>query len=124
MLVIRKEQMRSFELATQQRFYGEIADLVKNQFPNEVTDMDNDELRRRVAKSAADAVAFGIRPSDSRAIAMYVMLVLVVGPRFDRVPAIHQTMSNRSLAPEARMYALLDVDSGIDWSAARAIAQA
>ncbi len=106
MLTIRASQMRVFDLQMKAELERQVAEHAKAHFPQAVQALGAGQLAERAALGVSRAREHGF---ESRAeLFSYVNLMFVLGPDFDRDPALPwvQAPLRSGQRPELRMAAL------------------
>jgi hypothetical protein len=117
MLSIRPEQMRVFDEEAKQTFIGDIARELREQYPEEVEGVTSGDLRRLVAEGLERASRYGFRKKYS--LSMFVQLLFLAAPDFDRYPPIRYILSHPGLAPDDRVDHVIQTMRDSDWTEIR-----
>jgi hypothetical protein len=97
MQMIRSPQMRAFRYAARNSYLLCIADKIRDAQGSTVAELTDEELHRRCNFALDRAVEAGLTWASS--VYIYVSLAILLGPHFDRIPAITALLDG---APEER----------------------
>jgi hypothetical protein len=85
-MIIRQEQMRSFEQAAQGRFETEMLEHLKQDFPSAVAGVGDDALRRFIKQGTERAGEYGFKARGP--VRMFLDFMVLLGHEFDRDPML------------------------------------
>jgi hypothetical protein len=86
-MIIRAEQMQTFEAAGQAGFEAEVVEHVKQTFPHSVAGVEDAGIRKLVSKACADARGYGFRASGP--VRMFVDFAVLLGHEFPNDPLLY-----------------------------------
>jgi hypothetical protein len=81
-MIIRSEQLATFDDVMQQRYCDELRKLLREKFPQLVQRLDDQMLFDRIVAAVKSARAFGVRTGEG--ILGYVGLAIAAGPAFNQ----------------------------------------
>ena len=117
-LVIRAAQMKAFEDADELIFRQRVFDHLRSEYPAAVANLCDDELFRRIELAINWAHRF--RFTTQASVLGYIVLMFIVGAKFDNHPSIHEILHQEWIPPDARLSYLADAISPDEWDEARA----
>jgi hypothetical protein len=94
MLMISRTQVATFEARAQESFRERVLVYVKDILPAQTEKRGESDLEQLVRDSETRASTYGI--VTERGITKWVCLSLLIGPAFDRLPAVHQMLTDSS----------------------------
>jgi hypothetical protein len=84
MLVIRNDQLRMFDLLSQERYVTKLCHHLVGMFPDRTDAWDDETLRALATQAVERAAGYGI--VTERGVATFAELMVVFGERFDLEP--------------------------------------
>lgn len=117
MLIIRQEQMAIFNRAQTPQLCFHICEFLRSEFAADLEAVSDAELLRRVMDGYRRASRYGFERRDS--IAGYIVLLLMVGSRFDEHPRIREILEQKHVPPDVRFAYLEQAVSKEQWEEAR-----
>jgi len=117
MLIIRQEQMAIFRRAQTPQICLQICEFLRSEFAADLETVSDSELLRRVTDGYRRASRYGFERRDS--IAGYIVLLLMVGSRFDEHPRIREILEQEHVPPDLRFAYLEQAVSMEQWEEAR-----
>ena len=105
MLVIRAAQIATLQNTLQERFLDETLAQLRVDCHGETEHLPDTDLRRRVLEGMARAQQYGICSASS--LQVFVTTMFVLGPHFDRHPAVAKLLHDTSREPEDRLEAVI-----------------
>lgn len=117
MLRIRPEQMRALDRAGAEQLLGTLCAHLRRGAIGGADQLPPEALRARVAGAISVARRHGMARHD--AIAAYVTLMFLLGPRFDRHPSIQRILEERASPPDAIVDEMLRRLEDGDWREAQ-----
>ena len=119
MLTIRKSQMKIFQNDAERNFLTEILERLRYSHSAAIKGMEDAVLHKRVAHGITCARGYGLTWKTN--LTVFVMLMLDLGPGFDRYPTFLKCLTDINLEPDERMGVLLTQMTEDDWWRARQI---
>jgi hypothetical protein len=110
MLTIRAAQIQAFSEAAGELFVQRALEYVCRQDGGKATA----ELADRIRSAYRRASGLGV--TSERALLVFVVLSLEVGPGFDEWPGIRAALEDPRLTPDERVLTLVDRTSPADWT--------
>jgi hypothetical protein len=117
MLIIRDKQREAFIPIRDEARIVAITGHLQKHAAEACHALNDAKLRALVAQGIADGSSFGLR--SLRALAGFVGLSLIVGPRFFRHSSVRAVLEDPSIPPEQRVQALVARLSAREWRAAQ-----
>lgn len=114
---LRNEQIDTFEGELTLRFVDRIAEHLREHYASSVQNIDPKVLRARVAHGLDTARSFDL--CTDRATAKFVVLMIIVSPRFHRTPAFSRILRDKQIPPQEKINAIIERATEEDWEAAR-----
>ena len=102
---LRPEQIAAFEEEAQQGFRSRVVVYLRHRLPVQTAMLTEGDLLARVQLLQQRARAYGV--VSERAVAKWAFLGIVLGERFDGIPAIHEYLRNNHLTPMAKVDGLM-----------------
>ena len=115
-MVIRNDQMDTFDQETTRRFATRVAAHMREEHAAAVEDIPDDELERRCADGVARGRAFGLTLDGP--LTAFAALTFLVAPDYYECDRIKRYLEDESLPPDDRMDRLLREATVQDWAAA------
>jgi len=118
MLIIRKEQMKVFQQQAERNFIDSVVKQLRSDHTAAVKDIPEDTLYKRVE--------YGIEQAREKYeltwqnnLITFVILLFEIGPDFDRLPVFQKYLTDDSIPPDDRIFALLGETTEADWENAQ-----
>jgi hypothetical protein len=118
MLKLRAEQMAAFSSAASERHVQSVLTYVRDRYPDYVKTIPLDEALGRIRWGLQLAGKAGV--TDSRAAALFTVLLFGAGPTFYVHPACKSRLKNPRLHPNERVQSLFAASEEIPWDEIRA----
>ncbi|XXX72634.1 DUF4123 domain-containing protein [Sorangium sp. So ce134] len=116
---IRAAQMAAFQRHAEQGFVERAASFLRERTPEAIAGLDGETLRRRIEAGLLRARRRGIQRGDSQM--MFVSLMFLVAPGFDRHAAVERVLRDPDIPPDEAILRLGLNLSEEDWREARAL---
>ena len=114
MLIIRKEQMEVFQTALDEDFVVRLSGLIREEYPEDVADFDDEELHDLVRDCLARAERYGLTWESS--LTLFVVLMFEIAPNFDRQPHIQLLLRDPNIPPDERIDWVVKHARHEDWA--------
>ncbi len=98
---IREEQIDEFRRQSEEEFVENVASDLRENQPDKVADIDEQELRRRVRFGLEKAQKYGM--TGQYPIAMFIELMFMVAPDFDEYPLVNSILKDNQIPPNDRV---------------------
>lgn len=106
MLVIRAEQIEAFDRAAREEYHRELAGYFRATIPAALAGYSDEVLLTRIAAADRRACDWGVVTPDG--LVQFIGLDLVVGERFDQLPASRRYLESAATTPDTKVHLLFD----------------
>jgi len=113
MLFIRQGQMDVFQQYMEKNFIRSLATDLRQEHPDDVDDLDDPELYRRIAIGIQKAENYGL--DDDYSLELFITLMFTTAPNFDSHSLFQEVLHAQDLAPERRLDYAIEISTDEDW---------
>jgi hypothetical protein len=105
--------MDVFQQAMEQSFVRTLARDLREEHPDDVIDLDDMELHRRINIGIKKAISHGL--DDDYSLELFVTLMFTAAPNFDHHPLFQDVLETQNLPPEQRLDYAIEFSTDEAW---------
>ncbi|MEZ5581414.1 MAG: hypothetical protein R3F37_00235 [Candidatus Competibacteraceae bacterium] len=113
MLIIRQDQMDAFQEYMENNFVRSLARDLRREHPEEVADLNDAELYRRIDIGIEKATGHGL--DDEYSLELFIMLMFTTAPNFDRHALFQDVLKTQEIPSEQRLDYAIEFSTDEDW---------
>ena len=100
-MLVRNGQIDEFKKQSEKDFVEEVANDLRENHPDKVAGIEEQELRRRVEYGLGKAQRYEM--TGKYPIAMFIELMFIAAPDFDEYPLINSILKDTQISPNERI---------------------
>ena len=112
-MIVRQKQLEDLQPLAEKDFIKRLIDHLQAEYPYEIAQYPQPELRKMVRNGISRARRYGISVESS--LAAFVDLMFTVAPNFDEQPQINAVLKGPSAPPDTRVELLGEATLPQDW---------